>query len=294
MLGIGNAALDIVNEVADYPREDEEVRALAQHRRIGGNVANSLMLLRQLGHTCKWCGTIGDDAQGDWVLAGLRERGIDIGAVVRHPGSATPTSHVTLSRASGSRTIVHFRDLPEMRAADFARLPLRDCDWVHFEGRNPAQTALMLRDCAARCPGLPVSLEVEKRRPGIEPLLNGPRVLIFSRAYALACGFREPKAFLAAQRARTSAELLLLPWGGRGAFGQARDGALCFAPAHSPDAVRDTLGAGDVFNAAVIDGMLAGLDLPGLLAKANALAGHKCGRPGLDDVVDTARGRGLL
>jgi len=286
--------LDIVNEVAVYPDEDSEVRALARDRRIGGNMANSLRVLRQLGHTCAWCGTYADDASGHEILAGLGRQGIDTAAAVGHAGSATPTSYVSLSRATGSRTIVHFRDLPELGAADFARVPLERYDWLHFEGRNPAETARMLDDCARRRPGLSVSMEIEKPRPGIERLFEGPGVLFFSRAFARNCGFDDPKAFLANQWQRTSADILLLPWGEHGAYGQARGAAPRFAPAHAPVELVDTLGAGDVFNAAVIDGMLRGLDLSRMLARANRLAGHKCGRRGLEGLVASARAEALL
>jgi ketohexokinase len=294
VLGIGIATLDIVNEVAAYPEEDDEVRALAQHRRLGGNVANTLDVLRQLGHGCAWCGTLADDPESDEVFAGLRDRGIDSSRARRPPGSRTPTSYVTLSRQTGSRTIVHHRRLRELEAADFRRVPLDGLDWAHFEGRNPEETAAMLRDCAARRPDLTVSVEIEKPRPDIEVLLAGPRVVILSRVFALAAGCQDPRAFLADQWGRTSAELLCLPWGAEGAYAQFRDGRPVFAPAHAPAVVRDTLGAGDVFNAAIIDGVLAGLSLSALLARANRLAGHKCGQLGLQGVVASARAAGLL
>lgn len=294
VLGVGIATLDIVNEVAWYPPEDEEVRALAQFRRRGGNVANTLALLRQLGHVCAWIGPVADDDRAAEILDDLQARGIDTRSAVQHCGSLTPTSYVTSSVATGSRTIVHFRDLPELTAADFARTRLDRYDWVHFEGRNPTETAQMLRDCARRHPGLPVSLEVEKSRPGIELLFAGPRVLIYSRTYAHSCGFDDPTAFLDSQWSQTSADLLLLPWGAAGAYGQARGTPPCFAPGHPPLEVMETLGAGDVFNAAAIDGMLSGMDLDQLLARANRLAGHKCGRRGLDGVAQGAREAGLL
>lgn len=286
--------MDIVDEVASYPGEDEEIRALFRDRRLGGNIANSLGVLDQLGHTCVWCGTYADDERGGDILAGLRNRGIDVAPAVCHADSDTPTSYIFLSRATGSRTIVHYRNLPELSAADFAHVPLERYDWVHFEGRHPAETAIMLEDCAARRPQLPISMEIEKPRPGIERLLDGPQVLIFSRSFAHTCGFDDPEAFLAAQWGRTSADVLILPWGRQGAYGQSRGAASCFAPPHAPAQLLDTLGAGDVFNAAVIDGMLQALDLPQLLTRANRLAGHKCGRRGLDGLVASARKQTLL
>jgi ketohexokinase len=54
----------------------------------------------------------------------------------------------------------------------------------------------------------------------------------------------------------------------------------------------DTLGAGDAFNAAIIDGLLAGLSLEPLLARATGLAGRKCGQRGYGGLVASARAAG--
>lgn len=310
ILAVGVAALDIVNEVPAYPAEDAELRALDRRILRGGNAANTLAVLRQLGHACAWAGILGDDAEGDLVLADLAGRGIETGHCVRHPEGRTPTSYVLLSRATGSRTIVHYRDLPELAAADFARVPLDGFDWIHFEGRNPAETKEMLRDCRDRFPSPPpahasvslagalpatgISLEIEKPRPDIESLFRGPDVLIFSRQYARSRGYEDPPRFLADHLEATDARLLVLPWGEDGAYAQPRNGPVCFAPAHSQRQVADTLGAGDVFNAALIHGLLGGLALQALLDGCNALAGHKCSRTGMDDLVASAREAGAL
>ena len=294
ILGVGVAALDIINEVAAYPPEDAELRASGRRILRGGNTANTLAVLSQLGHGCAWAGTLGRDSEGAQVREDLNSRGIDTGSCVCHAHGSTPTSYVILSRANGSRTIIHFRDLPELSATDFARVRLDGYDWVHFEGRDPKEVALMLRDCARRLPGVGISLEVEKPRPGIETLLAGPDVIVFSRHFAHSLGYQDPRRFLQDLRGRTDAELLILPWGEEGAYAQPRTGGVCFAPAHRPPKVRDTLGAGDVFNAAVVDGLLAGLAPPALLERCNALAGHKCGMLGLDDLVTSARQAGVL
>jgi sugar/nucleoside kinase (ribokinase family) len=75
-----------------------------------------------------------------------------------------------------------------------------------------------------------------------------------------------------------------------------------FAPAHPPAVLRDSLAAGDVFNAAIIDGLMASgvrsvadvgsADLRALLERANRLAGCKCGMKGLDGLAAAARGSG--
>jgi ketohexokinase len=281
VLGVGIATLDLINEVAVYPREDEEVRALTQRRVRGGNVANSLVILSQLGRPCRWVGTLGDDPAADLILADLARHGIETRDAVRVPGGTTPTSYVALSRANGTRTIVHFRDLPELDADAFDQVDLKDVAWVHFEGRNPPETRRMIQRVRSEAPELPVSVELEKRRPGIEWLMDGPRVLLASRGFALASGCRRAGAFLEDLARCTDAELCVVAWGAQGASYLARGGRVQAVPAFRPETVVDTLGAGDVFNAGVVQGLASGLTADGAVREAVRLAGLKCGRPGL-------------
>ncbi|MEA1050585.1 PfkB family carbohydrate kinase [Lamprobacter modestohalophilus] len=286
ILGVGIATLDIINQVERYPAEDDEVRALSQRRLRGGNCANTLAVLNELGHNCHWAGTLADDSGAAFIRQDLTARGIDLSAAKTNPGGATPTSYITLSRATGSRTIVHHRDLPELSAADFAQVDLSNLDWAHFEGRNPAETEAMIGRVAAECPGLPISVEIEKPRPGIERLFRLPSdrqtLLIVSRAFAEQHGAREPETFLQAFANDCNATLLILPWGAKGAYALTAARELLFAPAHPPATVVDTIAAGDVFNAAVIDALLQGADLAEVLERANALAGRSCGQLGID------------
>lgn len=287
VLGVGVATLDVIYEVAEYPREDDKVRALTARRARGGNAANTLAVLRQLGHRCAWVGTWADDAAAAWVREDLDRRGIDSRAAVVHRGSTTPTSYILLSRARGTRTIVHYRDLPELQAEDFARVALDGWDWVHFEGRAPEHTARMIARVQRERPELPISLELEKLRPGSEQLLLPVRVLFLARSYLHACGAGDdPVPWLHRYRARSGAALALAPWGAEGVYAVTADEAPQFVPAHHPERVVDTLGAGDVFNAAVIDGLLRGWPTAQTLQRAVRLAGSKCGHLGLDVAED--------
>lgn len=292
ILGVGVATLDLINEVAAYPPEDSEVRALDQRRARGGNAANTMAVLAQLGHSCAWVGTLGQDPAADFVREDLAARGIDTRHAVLVPGATTPTSCIARSQATGSRTIVHYRDLPELSADAFGRIPLDGIDWIHFEGRNPAETARMLSRIRRDAPGVRVSVELEKPRPGTESLLDGPDLLLIARVFALAeagpRGSEDPTAYLNGLARRTSAALLVLGWGAEGAWWLAQGGAPQRVPVHAPERVVDTLGAGDVLNAGVIDGLCRGLSAGAAVAWGARLAGIKCGRIGLDGLGEAA------
>jgi ketohexokinase len=285
ILGVGIATLDIVNIVDGYPEEDAEVRAVDQRVARGGNCSNSLVVLSQLGHRCAWSGVLADEPDGRRVLDDLARHAIDVSHCRVEPAGKVPTSYVALNQRTGSRTIIHYRDLPELGFEDFVKIDLTSFHWLHFEGRDVEETARMLQWARAEWPELPCSVEVEKPRPGIEGLFGYADLLLFSRAYAQDRGFSDPRAFLREVRLEAPHPRLACAWGAEGAYGIDKGGTEVSAPAFPPPTVVDTLGAGDAFNAGVIDGLLRGLPLATALTEANRLAGKKCGQHGFDKLA---------
>ncbi|MDH5785279.1 MAG: PfkB family carbohydrate kinase [Chromatiales bacterium] len=284
ILAVGNATLDIINVVDDYPHEDQEVRASSQQFRRGGNACNTLAILSQLGHQCSWAGTLADEPDAAVIRADLNKHHINCSAVHTSPHGKVPTSYVTLNRLNGSRTIVHYRELAEYHFNDFLRIDPGQLEWVHFEGRNIGEVTKMMSHLRQEQPDLMVSLEVEKPREGIESLFPLADLLLFSKGYALHHGHHHAKSLLqhiAAQKLEVTASCT---WGERGAWAIDYAGRVFHTPAFSPPLVVDTLGAGDTFNAGMIDQLLRGHELELALIEAARLAGKKCGVYGLENI----------
>lgn len=281
ILAVGVAALDIINTVQDYPREDDELRAMNQTWQLGGNAANTLNVLRQLGHDCTWAGTLVENAGGRWIADQLRECCIELGACQWHAAGTVPTSCIMRNNRNGSRTILHYRDLEELQAKALESVDIAAFDWVHFEGRNMHEVLAMLEWIKARAPDLPCSVEIEKPRPDIEQLFPFADVLMFSRAYARAKCFDAGKDLLQYVSERVPQADLYCAWGDRGAYALTRAGEPLWSAAYAPGTVVDTLAAGDTFNAALIHGSLQGHEYQRRLDDACRLAGYKCGQVGL-------------
>ncbi len=285
IIAVGVAALDIVNTTDGYPAEDAKIRATAHNVRRGGNAANTLSVLSQLGHQCSWCGTIGDDAGSELIVQDLNRNHIDISHAKQVKGASSPTSYITLNSQNGSRTIIHYRDLPEYEYADFITHDFSKVHWVHFEGRNIAETFRMLAYLCSNYPAVNVSLEVEKSHKGIEKLFPNVQLLFFSQQYVLDAGYAKATAFLGDMAHKYRQLMMVCSWGGEGAYALDVDAKIYCAPALAIEDVIDTIGAGDAFHAGFIDARINGYAIERALNHACSLAGRKCCQFGFDGIA---------
>lgn len=280
VLAVGVATLDIINQVNEYPTEDTEVRAVAQRRKRGGNATNTLVVLAQLGHGCEWAGVIADEPDAKLILDDLAHYGIGTQHLLHLAQGKLPTSYITLNQATASRTIVHYRDLPEYPASTFCDIDVQAFDWIHFEGRQVPELGRMLArlQTTPRKEGPRCSLEIEKPRAGIEALFPLADLLLFSRHYARARGFEDATSLL--EQMVAPGQPAVCAWGEQGAWGRDAAGRVHHSPAVEPAQVLDTLGAGDVFNAAMIDAWSETQNMQHSLDAATRLAGRKCAQHG--------------
>lgn len=277
ILMVGTATLDLVFELDHAPAADEEMRARSLRTCRGGNAANSAVVLAGLGHEVEFLGALADAPETGVIENDFRLHDVNFSRCPRLPGRA-PTSSIYLSGAS--RSIVHYRDLPELRRSDLDMIDLPRFDWIHFEGRNVTELEAMLSAVRQRSPGCQISLELEKPREGIASCYGFADLLLCSRGFVEHWGSFEPQHFLEQFGCRHAR--MVLAWGDQGAYGRDLSGGCCHAAAYPPARVIDTLGAGDTFNAGLIHALASGQALPGAMDQANRLAGAKCGVFGFD------------
>lgn len=285
ILAIGNATLDIINRVENYPHEDEEVRACDQQISRGGNATNSLVVLSQLGHLCSWAGVLATDCQAELIRQDLRHYNIDCSLVVEEKEGSTPISCITRSDKTATRTIIHYRNLREYQRQDFNTGKISDFDWVHCEARNTEQLLLILKAIKQSYDHIPVSIEIEKPREQLEELYAYADYLFFSKSFVIKQGFDNATTFLATMHQNYPMTTLYCAWSEQGAYAVNAEGRVYYAPAVENLKIVDTVGAGDVFNAAIIHAALQRDELETSLQQACRLAGRKCSQQGFANIA---------
>lgn len=272
ILLVGTATLDLVFELDHHPAPDEEMRARSLRTCRGGNAANTAVVLSRMGHQVEFLGVMAEAPETVVIERDLAKHGVNFHHCPKLPG-LPPTSSIYLT--GQHRSIVHQRDLPELSAHHFSALDIAAFDVVHFECRNVEAVREMMVCARQQAPGLMISLELEKVRPGMEALYPYPDLFICSRGFAMHHGYSDPRLFLSWMADRTQQALVIAAWGEHGAYGISA-GQFFHAPALEVNDPIDTLGAGDTFNAGVLDGYSHALDMQKIIDDACVLAGRKC------------------
>ncbi|XP_040890179.1 ketohexokinase isoform X7 [Toxotes jaculatrix] len=292
ILCVGLVCLDIISVVDKYPEEDTDRRCLSQRWQRGGNASNSCTVLSLLGASCAFMGSLSAGPVADFIMADFARRAVDVSAVVWQVHGQTPCACCVVCQSNGSRTVVlSDTNLPDVTAQDFSRVDLRQFKWIHWEGRNAEEQVKMIQQVVEFNSSLPqqqritISVEIEKTREKLYQLFPHGDVVFVSKDVARHFGFQSAEAALRGLYSRVKqGAVLICAWAEDGADALGPDGLVVHSDAFPPEALVDTLGAGDTFNAAVIYALSNGGRLQDALTFGCRVAGRKCGFHGYDDI----------
>jgi sulfofructose kinase len=272
VVGVGLNATDTLIPVAHYPARGSKVEFRSAKVLPGGQIATAMMACQQWGLRTGYVGKVGDDS-----AAALHRVEFDRAGVEAHlftaPGCPSQQAFILVDDL-GERTVLWKRD---------DRLTLRPeelCkDWIlnsralHIDGHDTAAAAAAAT--WARAAGIPVIADVDDLYPGVEALLSNIDFLITSRDIpGRLTGEPDLRASLPALKERFGSRLAAATLGEQGVL--VWDGKqFHYAPAFCIQPV-DTTGAGDIFHAGFIYGLLQGWPLKRQLDFACAAAALNC------------------
>jgi len=270
--GVGLNATDTLIPVHQFPAAGSKVEFRSANVLPGGQVATAMVACQSWGLRTRYVGKVGDDHAAALHRAEFARLGVET-HLLTAPGCPSQQAFILVDDA-GERTVLWKRDdRLALAPTDLCRDWILNARALHLDGHDTA--AATVAATWARSAGIPVVADLDELYPGVDALLPLVDFLITSLDIpGRISGESDLRKSLPAVRSRYGARLTAATLGHEGVL--AYDGAqLHYAPAFRVETV-DTTGAGDIFHAGFIYGLLQGWPLPRQLEFACAAAALNC------------------
>jgi len=272
LVGVGLNATDTVILVPQHPAAGSKVESPSVSILPGGQVATAVIACQQWGMRTRYVGKLGDDPAAALHRQEFARAGVDA-QLVPAPGCASQQAFILVD-SQGERTVIWQRD---------GQLTLHpdelNPDWIVnsrallVDGYDTA--AATTAAGWARAAGIPVIADLDDVYPDVQSMLEKIDYLIVSRDFPeQLCGETRLRNSLPLLQRRYGCRLTAATLGSGGVL--AWDGEqLHYACAYRVPVV-DTTGAGDIFHAGFIYGLLQDWPLQRQLDFACAAAALNC------------------
>lgn len=272
LVGVGLNATDTLICLPQYPERGSKVEYSRPSILPGGQTATTVVACQTWGLTTRYVGKLGDDDAANLHCREFARTGVDA-RIIRVNNAASAQSLIIVD-AGGERTVLGHRD-PRLvlRPEDIDRSWIINSRALHVDGFETA--AATLAACWARKAGIPVIADLDELYLGVEDLIDNVDYMIVSRDFPLRfTGERNLEQALRHVKRRYGCAIAAATLGQDGVL--AWDGCnFHLRPAYNVPVV-DTTGAGDIFHAGFIYGLLQGWSLARQLDFACAAAALNC------------------
>jgi sugar/nucleoside kinase (ribokinase family) len=287
---MGLNSVDFIGLVPEFPTANSKMKLLKFSKQGGGQVATAMVALARWGAKTKYIGKVGSDELGEFSLHFLQEEGVDVSSVTIETNATNQFAMILVDGVSGERTILWDRDERLMyREGELQKEEVCSGKILHLDGHD-IRAAIQ---CArwAKEEGIPIVIDIDKVEPLTRELIKEiDFVITSSRLPTLMTGISDREKALIELQKQTSG-FLCSTLGHEGAMALV-NGEILYVKGFKIKAV-DTTGAGDVFHAGFIYGLLQNWEVVEILRFANAVAALKCldlgGRRGLPTLEEIQR-----
>lgn len=292
LVGVGLNATDTVIPLPRFPSPGSKIEFGSTKILPGGQTASTVVACQQWGLNTRYVGKIGDDGAATLHRDEFTRLGVEA-HLLTVPGCASQQSFILVD-TDGERTVLHRHDdALALHANELNREWIVNARALHVDGWDTAaaiQAAQWAREAQ-----IPVIADLDELYPGIEQLLENIDYPIVSRDF--------PTRLTGSDSLETALQRMHSRYGCRlAAATLGQDGVLAFdgerfhhAAAYCVQ-VADTTGAGDVFHAGFIYGLLQKWPLEFQLDFACAAAALNCtavgargGIKAVEEIVSLAR-----
>jgi len=274
--GVGLNATDTLIPVAHFPERGSKIEFRSAKVLPGGQVASAMVACQQWGLRTRYVGKVADDGAASLHRSEFARAGVEAHLLIASDCSSQQA--FILVDDTGERTVLWKRDERlTLRPEELEREWIVNSRALHLDGHDTEAAAIAAG--WARGAGIPVIADLDELYPGVEALLKNVDYLITSRDIpGRLTAEPDLRKSLPALRERFGSRLTAATLGQEGVL--AWDGTeFHYVPAFRVQTV-DTTGAGDIFHAGFIYGLLKGWPLPRQLEFACAAAALNCSAVG--------------
>jgi sulfofructose kinase len=272
VVGVGLNATDTLIPLSRYPECGSKVTFRSANVLPGGQVATAMAACQTWGLQTRYVGKMGDDNAAALHRAEFARLGVET-HLLTAAGCASQQAFILVDD-TGERTVLWKRDERlTLRPEELRREWVVEARALHVDGHDTAAAALAAS--WARGAGVAVIADLDDLYPGVEALLENIDYLISSRDIpGRLTGEQDLRKSLPAVSSRFGCALTAATLGDEGVL--AWDGKqFHYACAYRVEVV-DTTGAGDIFHAGFLYGLLQGWPLQRQLDFACAAAAMNC------------------
>jgi sulfofructose kinase len=286
LVGVGLNATDTLIPLPSYPVRGSKTEYRSVSVMPGGQTASAVVACQSWGLSTRYVGRLGDDDAGRLHRREFARTGVDA-RTIEVPGAASPQSLIVVD-AGGERTVLCRRDdRLLLQPTDLDRSWIVNARALHVDGYETAAATQAAR--WAHEAGVPVIADLDETYAGVEDLLECIDYLIVSRDFpGRLTGEANLERALRMMHGRYGCRLTAATLGQDGVL--AWDGKRSYLHSAYRVPVVDTTGAGDIFHAGFIYGLLQGWTLERQLDFACAAAALNCtgsgARGGIRTVAD--------
>ena len=283
LVGVGLNATDTLISLPSFPERGSKVKYSQASILPGGQTASAVVACQTWGLTTRYVGKLGDDEAAALHRREFARTGVDA-RITTVEKACSPQSLIIVD-GGGERTVLNLReDRMLLQPADLDRSWIVNARALHVDGLETA--AATQAASWAREAGIPVIADLDEMYSGVDDLIALIDYLIVSRDFpAMLTGERHLEMALKLMKRRYNCAVAAATLGQDGVL--AWDGShFHMRPAYCVP-VADTTGAGDVFHAGFIYGLLQGWPLGRQLDFACAAAALNCTASGARGGIGT-------
>jgi sulfofructose kinase len=272
VVGVGLNATDTLISVPQLPPPGAKVEVRSINVLPGGQVATAMIACQRWGLRTRYIGKLGDDLAARVHMLAFTQAGVET-QIITVPGCFSAQSFIVVD-ATGERTVFWSRDERlTLQPGELDRESIVNARALLIDGRDTAAATQAAQ--WARAAGVPVIVDLDEAYPNLESLLKNTDYLVVSRDFpAKITDLPDLRQALPTLQQRFGSRLTAATLGTGGVL--AWDGRHFYYSCAYQVPVADTTGAGDVFRAGFIYGLLESWELRRTLNFSCAAAGLNC------------------